>query len=62
MADIADKAQAQEEMTRQLELIVKRREGPKWTGYCMNCGADVERPYRWCDGDCREDWAKREDK
>jgi len=60
--DEADKAERQEEMARQAALIVRRRVGPKYTGYCLNCGAELERPYRWCDGDCREDWVKREDK
>lgn len=62
MMDEADKAERQEEMARQAALIVRRRVGPTFTGYCLNCGAELERPYRWCDGDCREDWVKREDK
>ena len=60
--DEADKAERQEEMARQAALIVRRRVGPTYTGSCLNCGAELERPFRWCDGDCREDWVKREDK
>lgn len=62
MSDIADKAEEQEEMARQAALIIRRREGPKWTGRCLNCGELVERPFRWCNEDCREDWMKREGK
>lgn len=60
--DDADRAEAQEEMARQAALIVRRRVGPTYTGICLNCGEPLERPFRWCDGDCREDWVRREDK
>lgn len=62
MADEADMAAHQEEMARQAALIVRRREGPVFTGLCMNCGETIERPLRWCNSECREDWTKREDK
>ena len=62
MADEADRAEHQEEMARQAALIVRRRVGPAFTGRCINCGEIIERPLRWCDSDCREDWTKREDK
>jgi hypothetical protein len=60
MADDADKAEHQEELARQAALIVRRREGPKYTGRCLNCGEFVDSPLRWCDKFCTEDWAKRE--
>ena len=60
--DDADRAEAQEEMARQAALEVRRRVGPTYTGFCLNCGEPLKRPYRWCDGDCREDWVRREDK
>jgi len=62
MSDEADMAERQEEMGRQAALLVRRREAPKWSGNCMNCGELIAHPLRWCDADCREDWAKREDK
>lgn len=60
--DEADRAEEQEEMARQYALIVRRRVGPTYTGVCLNCGETTERPRRWCNEDCREDWVKREDK
>jgi uncharacterized OB-fold protein len=58
--DDAEKAEHQEEMARQFALIARRRIGPAFTGRCANCGEVIERPWRWCNEDCREDWMKRE--
>lgn len=60
MSDEADKAAVQEELFRQAALIVRHRVGPSYNGHCLNCGEPVERPLRWCDIECREDWSKRE--
>lgn len=40
---------------------MKKPEGPRPRGYCLNCGPDAPLPHpeRWCDGDCQEDWTKR---
>lgn len=58
--DIADNAEHQEELARQAALIVRKRVGPTYTGFCFNCGENIERPLRWCDADCMADWSKRE--
>ncbi|PPC91866.1 MAG: hypothetical protein CTY34_01990 [Methylobacter sp.] len=29
-------------------------------GYCLNCGDPIDGGRRWCDNDCRDDWARRE--
>jgi len=29
-------------------------------GFCLNCAAEIERPLRWCDEQCREDWERTE--
>lgn len=60
MSDEADKAEHQEELARQAALLVRYRVGPKPTGFCLNCGDDLDPPKRWCCVECREDWAKRE--
>lgn len=34
--------------------------GPVATGSCLNCTEPVEKPKRWCDADCRDDWQRIE--
>lgn len=60
MSDEADLAEHQEELARQYALLVRKRIGPSYTGFCLNCGEITESPLRWCNADCREDWDKRE--
>ena len=60
MPDEADKAEHQEQMLRQAAIATRRKAGPQFTGFCANCGEEVAPPLRWCNVDCREDWAKRE--
>lgn len=36
----------------------RKPEGPKPTGYCLNCGETLQPGQRWCDADCLEDWEK----
>ena len=62
MSDEADKAEHQEELARQAALVVRKKIGPKWTGFCANCGEVLEMPLRWCNAECREDWESRESK
>lgn len=61
MSDVADDAAGQEEMFRQVALFARHKTGPQFSGRCLNCGAEVKAPFRWCDAECREDWCKRED-
>ena len=62
MSDIADQAEHQEELMRQLAQRFRHPKGPKPTGQCLNCQEDVPRDHRWCDAECRDIWAKREGK
>lgn len=60
MSDEADVAAEQEQLLLQMSLRLRKPAGPGCTGFCANCGEVVESPKRWCDAECREDWAKRE--
>jgi len=31
-----------------------------WTGYCLNCEAEVVEQLRFCDADCRDDFERLE--
>lgn len=64
MTDVFDQATEREEKDRALCLQVRMPEGPKPTGYCLNCGPDVplEAGLRWCDTNCRDDWQLRQKK
>lgn len=55
MSDIADDADGQVEAFTKAAASQKKPEGPKYTGFCANCGEPVEAPKRWCGVDCRED-------
>lgn len=44
-----------------LEAHANRDEsGPQYVGYCLECGADLEAPRRWCDAECRDSWERME--
>lgn len=57
--DIADSADRQVEQFLQRAVAQKQPEGPKYTGYCANCGDAVEAPRRWCDRECMDQEQKR---
>lgn len=61
MSDIADKAQAAEEMVLREALSAHRGPVtvPKGVGMCLNCGADVADDRRWCDAPCRDEYQAR---
>lgn len=59
MSDIADDADSQVEAFTKAALGVKKPEGPKYTGFCANCGEAVDPPMRWCDDSCRDDEQRR---
>lgn len=61
MADEVDRADelAEELLKRTIAYTVSRPPEVEPNGKCYNCGAKVKRSMRWCDADCREDWAKR---
>lgn len=63
MANEADEAAVAEELFLQVSLANSRNRvtnSPVATGFCLNCDAAIERPKRWCDGDCRDDWQRME--
>lgn len=46
---------------RALEVHASRQEtGPVYTGYCLECGEDLDNPRRWCDAECRDQWERRQ--
>ena len=59
MADIFDRATEREEMDREAALKLRKPEGPKATGYCLECGEAVEDERRWCGPECRDSWQRR---
>ena len=58
MADIFDRATELEEQAREIALRARKPEGPKATGYCLECGEPVEEGRRWCGARCRDLWEK----
>ena len=58
MADIADMAQAYDEVFGRVCLLNSRREIPKAiaTGRCLFCEASLTENKRWCGVECRDDW------
>ena len=38
----------------------RRTQGPEYTGACYNCGDPLPEGQRWCNGACRDDWARRQ--
>ena len=60
MADIFDRATEREEMDRERALKMRKPEGPKATGYCLECGEPIGEGRRWCIGvECRDRWQSR---
>lgn len=54
--DEIDRANEQAEHFRRVAERVRKPKGPKGTGFCLNCGADVATSRRWCDQDCRDEY------
>ena len=77
MTDFADEASERTEAQIAAALANKMPEGPKATGYCLECGDELAKveargtigpprevrdmTRRWCNAQCRDDWEKRED-
>lgn len=57
--NVEDQATALEELARMAALQTRKPEGPAATGLCLNCGAAINQPRRWCDADCHSDWEAR---
>ena len=60
MADNIDRANEITEQLQERQIKAARAKPPAAasTGYCLNCGEDLESPRRWCDSSCRDDWEK----
>ena len=59
MADKIDNAQETAEFLANVMIGNARKSESiaKETGYCLNCGEDINEPgRRWCDSDCRDDY------
>lgn len=56
MSDIADDANEQMELLHNIELSVRRPEGPEATGFCLHCDTQLKDGRRFCDVTCRDDW------
>lgn len=57
MADEADIAEKEQAQLLELQLTVRKPEGPKATGACLNCGASpLAIGHRWCNAECRDEW------
>ena len=60
VVDESDQATEVEMRDTQLAIEHARRSVViPFTGKCYNCDEQLETPYRWCNGDCRDDWEKR---
>ncbi len=59
MADIIDDANEAAETHLRAALSQRHEEGPAPLGGCLNCGEPLEAGLRWCNAECRNDWAKR---
>lgn len=60
--DIAEKNQQLFLAVALRNHVKERRESPKNSGFCLNCGEKITQKERWCDADCRDDWQKRQKK
>ncbi len=61
MANEADVASELEELFLNVSLANSKNktfDSPVATGKCLFCEENVERPKRWCDSDCRDDWQR----
>lgn len=59
VADEIDKTVDRDELERPARIAASRRpEGPVANGSCHYCGERIPEPMRWCDADCRNEWAE----
>lgn len=59
-SDPADEATYVEELftQRSIEAVLAKGDRPQlaFTGKCHNCGDSLEKPHRFCDAECIEEW------
>lgn len=59
MADEADIAERETSRLLELQLTVRKPEGPRATGRCLNCDAGpLKADHRWCNAECRDEWER----
>lgn len=59
MSDIIDTANDYAEVLTEAARQYRKPEGPKATGFCLNCEEVVAEGKRWCDAQCRDDYERR---
>lgn len=58
MSDFCDDASKVSELYLDIALKKSRQQdGPQATGFCLNCKEPLPKDERFCDSDCRDDWA-----
>lgn len=62
MADEIDRANDYTQVLTDAAVAFRKPEGPKATGFCLNCEEAVEEGRRFCNFDCMTDWEKRNGK
>ena len=61
--DVADQAEAQEELLRSLALAEARARARRplpTAEACLNCGEPTANGARWCDAECRDTYLRRQ--
>lgn len=56
MADPVDRSDQETEAFLATAKAKREKEGPKATGRCLCCNAQLAPGLRWCDKLCQEDW------
>jgi len=56
--DQFDRATVLEEQIRELALRHREPSGPPATGHCLHCDQPLPEGKRWCDAECRDEWAE----
>ena len=63
LADESDRASALESMALEAGIEAAKIKASKLefepTGFCLNCNEPLDEGLRFCNGDCRDDHAKR---
>jgi hypothetical protein len=57
MSDFCDDASAVSDLYLEIALSNRQKDGPRPTGFCLNCTEALPQGERFCDTDCRDDWA-----
>lgn len=60
MADELELASEREQVARDAAIHHVQNQPPAAiaTGECLECGAKLKKPMRWCDNFCHDDWQR----